>query len=338
MKGCTPGPTAAAPTIPHATEAKPLDRSAARGAAQWLALLYSGAASPDDLAACARWRAEHPEHERAWQCAERLRERLGQLPPAAAGALSRERHNRRALIRTLTLLLVAAPAGYLAWQHRATGLAGLGADLRTATGEHQRLPLPDGGELHLNTATAANLVFDSALRRIVLRGGEILVTTGANDPRPFVVDTAFGRLRALGTRFIVRQLPGEAHAWIGVLEGAVELRPQHGDATPQVVTAGQQARLHSTRAAAPAPLAEQADSWTRGLLSARAMPLGDFAAQLDRHRPGRLRCDPAVAHLRISGLFRLNDSENIIAALPQTLPVSVVYRTRWWITLAPPGE
>ena len=56
------------------------------------------------------------------------------------------------------------------------------------------------------------------------------------------------------------------------------------------------------------------------------MRLDAFAAELGRYRPGLLRCDPAVAPLRVSGAFQLHDTDAVLAALPATLPVSVRYR------------
>ena len=54
-----------------------------------------------------------------------------------------------------------------------------------------------------------------------------------------VVDTAEGRLRALGTRFTVRQEAGAT--LLAVYQGAVEIRTT-GNAPAVVITAGHQAR------------------------------------------------------------------------------------------------
>ncbi|WZB74169.1 FecR domain-containing protein [Achromobacter insuavis] len=82
--------------------------------------------------------------------------------------------------------------------------------------------LPDGSRVWLNTASAFNRDFQPGLRRLHLVAGEILIETGTDKDRPFVVDTAEGRLRALGTRFTVRQ---EADATLlAVYQGAVEIR------------------------------------------------------------------------------------------------------------------
>jgi transmembrane sensor len=81
-----------------------------------------------------------------------------------------------------------------------------------------------------------------------------------------------------------------------------------------------------------------ADSWTRGILRVRDMRLQDFAAELARYRPGILHCDPAVAELRISGAFQLGDTTPVLDSLPKALPVEVLYRSRYWVTLVAPGS
>ncbi|MBB4845924.1 transmembrane sensor [Paucibacter oligotrophus] len=312
-------------------DARPLDRAVARAAAQWLMRLHGGELSGAELQACERWRAADPEHERAWQRAQALAQRLGQLPrgPALA-ALNRPRGagrpGRRQALGGLVALLAGAPAAWLLWPETS-------GEYSSAIGQRRELRLPDGSQLHLNTDTAITLHFGASERRIALRRGEIRVDTAA-DPglqRPFLVDTAQGRLRALGTRFLVRELSG-AQTLLLVEQGAVEISPSQG--AVRVLQAGQQSVFSNDGAQAPQPAAAQAAAWTRGLLFAHEMRLDEFAAELSRHRPGLLRCEPAVAGLRISGAFQLDRIDAVLDALPLTLPLRVVRRTRWWVTLA----
>jgi transmembrane sensor len=65
--------------------------------------------------------------------------------------------------------------------------------------------LADGTLLNLNTHSAVDVRFDETTRLIVLHEGEIMVETGHNDARPFIVKTRDGSLRALGTRFMVKR-------------------------------------------------------------------------------------------------------------------------------------
>jgi transmembrane sensor len=46
-----------------------------------------------------------------------------------------------------------------------------------------------------------------------------------------------------------------------------------------------------------------------------------------------IRCDPAVAGLRVSGVFRLDDTDAVLAIVAETLGVRVVSRTRYWVTV-----
>lgn len=67
------------------------------------------------------------------------------------------------------------------------------------------------------------------------------------------------------------------------------------------------------------------------------MPLGQFLDELGRHRRGVLRCDPAVAELPLTGVFPLADTDRVLAALQQSLPVEVYGVTRYWVTVRPRG-
>jgi transmembrane sensor len=321
-----------------------LDQRVALQAAQGFLLLTSGEATPAEQQHWTRWRTADPAHEIAWQRAELVSHKFNLLPAALAkpvlGRTVRGGANRRAAIKTLALLITAAPAGWLAW--RASPASDWTADLRTATGEQREFSLADGSRILLDTGSAVDVAFDSGLRKIQLRRGAILITTSA-DPapqhRPFVVDTAQGRLRALGTRFSVNQ--DEAQTRVAVFEGAVEVRPTHASSSMSaptvVVQAGQHTRFTATGVDGIKTNGPHADDWSRGVLYANNMRLQDFAAELGRYRPGILRCDPAVAELRISGVFQLRDTTPVLESLPQALPVDVLYRTRYWVTLQAPG-
>lgn len=319
-------------------DSAPVSRAALREAAQWLVRLNSGQARPDDWQALAAWRAEDAAHEAAWQRAERLSRTFGAvpaglgLPVLARAERTAAAANRRAALRVLALVGTVAPAAYLGWRH--APWQQWAAEHRTATGERRSVTLADGSEVLLNTASALDVAFDGHQRLLRLRAGEVLITTAQDSAaRSFRVETPGGWLRALGTRFAVRLL-GEDTVHLAVAEGAVEITPHHG--AQRVLQAGEQCRFSSASGVqAPTPLGEQALAWAEGVLYADGMRLDDFAAELARYRPGIVRCDPAVAALRISGAFQLNDTEYILAMLRETLPVQVATRTKYWVTLVP---
>lgn len=307
----------------------------ARQAAEWFLLLQSGAATAAECTAFERWRSSDPQHERAWERAERIGGRLGQIPATIGMPVLRrgEGIDRRQALKALAGLVALPPVAWLAW--RELPWRHWAADTRTGIGERRELELADGGWLQLNTATAVDVRYDAAARTVHLHQGEILVQTApdrAEPARPFRVETREGSVRALGTRFLVRR--GEADTQVTVLAHAVEIRPSHAP-HGQRVGEGQRAVFTATQVGPPAPAAVEADAWSRGILYADGMRLEDFLAELGRYRPGILRCHPAVAELRVSGAFQLGDTGPVLRSLARALPVQVVHRTRWWISVEP---
>jgi transmembrane sensor len=331
-----------APAAPMAG-GQPIAESVADEAAEWLTLLMSGEASDDDHRRWQAWRAAHPDHERAWRHIEAVTQRFKALTrhagyqalsPYLDGKPGQGQGPRRR--KALKLLLwggVTGTAGLLAsrtstWRQQV-------ADHRTGTGEQRTVTLADGSQLTLGTASAIDVRFDSERRLLRLVAGEVLVTTAhalgkPPDPRPLIVETAQGGIRALGTRFGVRQHGG--HTGVAVLESAVEITPADGG-TPRIVKAGERTSFTRDAVDAPEVLAERDTAWARGQIIADDMPLGDFLAELARYRPGIVRCDPAVAGLRLSGVFPLHDTDRILATLPNVVPVQVRQHTRWWVVV-----
>lgn len=309
-------------------------------AIRWRVTLESGFATAADERACADWRAADTRHEQVWQMLGSIGERLRVLPPPLAHhALDRHRHDgpvdtrRRTLLSTGLAVTALGGLGFASRDWR--GWAALLADETTAVGERRRLLLADGTQVDLNTDTAIDARYSATQRLLRLRRGEIIVATGhavADDAirRPLVVATDAGLIRALGTRFRVRRLDGGTE--VDVFDGAVDVTPRDGGPA-QRLQAGEGARFDAGSVASPTPLRTESAAWLEGLLIARDQRLDRFVAELDRHRPGVLRCDPAVAALHISGVFPLDDSDAVLAALERTLPVSVQRRGRWWLTV-----
>ncbi|THF66167.1 FecR family protein [Pseudothauera nasutitermitis] len=305
-------------------------------AADWATTLHFGTPSSAEHDAFERWRGQSPQHEAAWARAQSVLSAFGQLDgdtgKGTLHALERMRGRRRSL-RVLGALLLAAPAGWLAWNQ--APWREWSADLATVTGERRTWMLPDDSRLVLNTASAVNIAYGEAERRIVLVEGEILVTTHA-DPspvfRPFIVETAQGQIRALGTRFGVRRVDDD-RTRVSVFEHAVEIQPLDGP--PRILQAGEQADFDAFGVRAGKPVDAGAALWEHGMLVARNMRLAEVVAELGRHRRGILRCDPAVADLRVSGSISLGDSDAALALLAQTMPLRVARITPYWITVAP---
>ncbi|MBA2929877.1 DUF4880 domain-containing protein [Pseudomonas sp. CCUG 57209] len=301
-----------------------MSRDVARAAAQWLALLESGAATERDHAALQHWRDSHPQHEQTWQKAQSLRQRFSALPQALAMAsLDRPQPGRRAVLKRALGVAALLPTAWLI--SRQLPIDTWRADLRTATGERKRLPLADGASLQLNTATAVDV--DMALRRVSLVDGELALTVpGA---AAMTVQTRYGQLLVSHADVCIRQLA--SGCLVSVLKGTVQVRDLSGQMA--TLQAGQQAPLKAGGLGARALFDVLQLGWRDGVLTAQNQPLGDFLRELERYRPGVLRWEPRLETLRVTGSFRLDDTDRILNLLASTLALDVQYRTRYWVSL-----
>ncbi|MCA1324694.1 FecR domain-containing protein [Herbaspirillum sp. alder98] len=311
-------------------------------AAHWYAALHGGDESPEQRAAWSRWLHEKPEHRRAWSHIEAVSLRMAPLRAegerdAAAVAIevsAKRRHGRRQALRGLAVLGAGGLAGWLAW--RTTPLhdvvMALNADHRTGTGQLHDFTLADGTRVWLNTGSAVDVAFDREHRLLRLRRGEILVDTGHEaQPRPFYVDTRFGRLQALGTRFTVRQ--DTDHVLLAVFDGRVLVRNLAGQ--EEVVPAGSQRRFSADSVGPEEPAERAREAWTRGVILAEDIRLDALLSEVRRYQLGHLGVDPRVADLRVVGRYPANDLQQTLTMLERDLPIRVQRVLPWWITLEP---
>ena len=290
------------------------------------------------------WLKANPLHGLAWHRVHSLKgfqADLGELPPGLAydTLQTAQRHRehgvtRRSVIKLLSLAGFTLSTGWFAREN--TPWQRLLADASTATGEQKTLQLDDGSIIVLNTDSAVSTDLAGLHRLIVLRRGEILITTGADTgiaiKRPFWVHTPFGRIQALGTRFVVRLETDRAR--ISVQEGAVELHPVNGG-FPVIVQSGESHSL-AEKGTLPADLQGfEADSWQNGVIAGRNIRLHDLLSELSRYRFGYITCDPEVADLRLSGLFHVKETDRTLQFLTQIQPISITYRTRFWVSVGP---
>lgn len=311
-------------------------------AISWAVKLDFNAPSAKTRQAFDAWLKAAPVHGHAWQRVQSLKSEFAGIPPALAlKALETADARRKGLKlsrrQALKVLSLAGVTGLGVWlAHSHTPWQRLLADASTQVGEQRSLTLEDGTVLMLNTDTAVSIAFDDARRLVVLRRGEILVTTGpdaaSTSKRSFRVHTPFGTLQALGTRFVVR-LDGE-RARISVQEGAVRMQPAgHGDAA--IANAGEAWWLADDGAAPTAAQGFDADGWADGVIAGKNMRLADLLAELSRYRSGRIVCDDRVAGLRVSGVYHVRDTDRALRFLGETQPVRIGYRTRFWVTVGP---
>ena len=274
-----------------------------------------GSALPEERVAVERWiggdaerRAAIDVLRAAWDVEA---DRLG-APydvDAAWDRFTRVRRPARVRSRLLTLaagvvlaMLGAGGAWWLSRTLRPVAQAPATREYVTPRGRRAVFRLLDGTEITLNA--------DSRLRAAVTLGdrqrdvyleGEAYFRVVHDAARPFVVHTAGGTIRDLGTAFSVRAYGDAARERVAVVEGAVALA-----ATP--LRAGQVAiRLRAgdgtVRVLRGARVSDEV-AWTRGRLVFASVPLGEAAQALSRWYDLDVRvADPELARRPVTGSY-----------------------------------
>ena len=300
-------------------------------AANWLTRLHDEDVTDADRQAFHLWCDADPRHAVA---IERMRGLWGSLEtlPAkpARRALNRAFAPQRARGAQAVGVLGLVLCGWIGLHHLPLWMA----DQRTGVGERRQIALEDGSQLQLNSNSAVDVKFDGHQRVIELLQGELWVEVAKDAQRPFVVRTDQGTATALGTRYLVKRA-ADGTTVVTVIESTVAVK---GDTRDEVkVTAGQRVILDHGRAQpAQATGSADPDAWTRGLLKVNDQPLSDVLQTLASYRHGMVRFDPQALHnLRVSGVFKLDDTAAALAALADNLPIQVEYFTDLLVVVKP---
>ncbi|MCV4127803.1 FecR family protein [Pseudomonas aeruginosa] len=263
-------------------------------AAEWAIRLDGGDLDRSRREALDGWLAADPRHPAALALAQRTWKQLGSLAeprtmvqtpvasaPHRAGG---RRKGWRGWAAAAAVLLALGSA----WNERDAGVSWL-ADHATGKGEVRILRLVDGSEVELDAQSAIDVAYDSRERRVRLLEGSAIFRAApraGRETRPFVVESAGGSTRALGTRFLVSRNE-DGSVQVGVLEHRVAVALAH----PRTGTVGRR-------------------------------ELGEVVARLNRYRPGHLLVAPgALAQRRVSGVFRVADLEPSLQSISDELGV-----------------
>lgn len=289
------------------------------------------------------WLLEDPLHRQAYDEMEWLwgaldapvRTLMEKQPPqtvsearTAVPGKSRPKHSARTRswhrFATAACLVLALFAG-VGWQQDwATYWQ---SDHITAVGEQAPVELSDNSRIILNTQSALAVDYSRDERRVRLLKGEAWFDIASDPSRPFIVETAQGRVEVTGTQFNVR-LSGKA-AIVSLDEGRVHLHSGSRQGEALTLTPGQQAQVTLTGITAPADFDRTAvTAWLRGQFVFFNTPLGDVVATLDRYREGRiLIISDDLNSLRVSGVFSTTDPNAALALITDTLPVQQTWLT-----------
>lgn len=173
-------------------------------------------------------------------------------------------------------------------------------------GQHTRLQLADGSELHINSGS--KVVYPSAFtgnRREIFVDGEIYIDVKQNEKQPFYVKTANFEVRVLGTAFNVCAYSQDPLAEVALLRGRVQIEDKKGgslELVPDQLAQIKDQRLNGKRTVD----ASSYISWTQGLLQLKGEPLGNLLSKLEHYYGATIICDNDVKDLDIHGCLDVN--------------------------------
>lgn len=297
----------------------------------WWARLQSGVVSDADQESCREWLAKDSTHREAWARLLHIVDDTRRVPSGLAHAALAETRptTRRAVLRSLLGIAGVSALGWAGFRH--APWQRLLADQSTEVGERRQLSLGGGLQVTLNSNSAVRIRMTSKERAIELLRGELLVNQAANMGQlRLLVDTGFGSVLVEHGRFDVHR--GRSGARVGVYEGSVTL-VRHDAQT--VGEGGEGLRFNASGQVQRYPTDPDRLAWTDGMIVAKNWRLESFARHLQRYRHGFIHVDQAVADLRLSGVFPLDDAERALNALARTLPISVQRRTPYWLEVGP---
>ncbi|WP_084197394.1 FecR family protein [Solimonas soli] len=267
---------------------------------------------PDETDAAARERAAADEalarHRQA------LRERF---PMPQASARRTPARIKQAAGTSAMLLVLTAGLLWLDPAYRREHYA-------TAIGEHRRMALRDGSTVTLDTGSGLDVSWHLRSRRATLTRGQAFFDVAHTAWRPFRVEAGDARIRVVGTAFNVREDTPAATA-VTVLRGHVAVRGAADGRAGLLLGAGERAVVRGGRVAADGRVdAQRGMPWTDGRLVFDRTPLREALAEIARYRRAPLTlAAPQLGELRLSGVFSVERSDDLLDLLPRILPVRV---------------
>lgn len=325
----------------------------AREAAHWFARMRSPDAE-DGRAEFEAWLAEDSRHRSAYNRTSEIFAMGKLLAEPDAPAPSPAPARRRGVLAAALATVVACAIGIGGWaalhysgpapEQRET-VAGATNHRRISTiaGEARVVRLGDGSIVRLGDRTVLDVDIGSARRGLRLVQGQARFEV-AHEPRPFVVFAGGGSVTARGTIFEVA-LTRAGKVDVRLLQGAVDVALPRAPASSQPpirkLVAGEGVSF-AVQPQAPAKPAVSTGAEAVPAIAARefeAMPVAELVALANQGAGRTIRlADAALGSQRVSGRFRVDDTELLARRLGALFGREVDESDPREIVLARPGD
>lgn len=297
-------------------------------AAAWFVRLQEPNVDVEEQLRFDAWLDEHPQHREEFQLLQGLWTATDLLSMSRLQALAETpppRRERRPLLRYAVAASVLAVALGLGLFSGLNHPGGYRAEFATALGERKHVALPDGSVIDLNSRSRLQVRYEQNRRVIELIAGEAMFSVEHDPSRPFVVEAGSGKVTVTGTRFDVRRDATQTR--VAVEQGTVKVQASDAPDNQFInLSAGLGTSVDAHGRVLPAYAVNPAEltAWRNGKLVFNNASLSEVAAQVSRYRDKPLIVsEPNVASLRLTSVFRSDDTDALLKALPSILPVTV---------------
>lgn len=275
-------------------------------AGAWVARLHADDRTPEDETRFRAWLTADPRHAEAF-------DRVTLVFEAAAGLdVERPRKkDRRAVLAGLGAVC-AGGVGLGLWSTARS------QTIETAVGERRSVDLGSGCSLLLDTDTKVRVRHADSLH-LQLDRGRINLTAAMLTPDGVVLEGGGCTLTATTVNADIRREGNGLSA--AVLSGRARMDGPSGPGV--VLVAGDRVDADGR---VDRPSMDKLTAWRVGRLVFDEDRLDAACAELNRYSGTPLVADPAVAGLKVSGVYQAGQSLDFARAAAQILPVSVVRR------------
>lgn len=322
----------------------------AEAAAAWDARLRGTAATHRDHQAFQAWLAQDGAHGEAYdrlQMALRMlrahadQPELSALRDEARNTVHESRRRRVLTMLSAAAVVVLAVVLAVAMPRTERGgpvLAAVEDEVIYATTpqEQTRVTLADGSLVTLDSGTRMAVRLGSVRRDVTLLSGRALFKVAKDVRRPFIVKAGNRTITALGTVFDVRVSAKELR--VTLAEGLVSVRPVAVRGAAQQILTPRQQLVAAVGSGVPVLRTvdiANALAWADRQFFFEDEPLSSAIDEINRYADLKMVVDPAVADLRINGMFRVSNQAAFVQALETVLPVEVRRDAQGLLVVAP---
>lgn len=324
-------------------------------AVAWFVKLDSERVADNDKAAFKQWYVQSRAHKKEFKRVAAFWDNLQilqELQDYAAADDMKDifqgdlRSKRKSILKNIMIGSIAASAlvGIGIGRHHAHLRVGTfyTAHYQTKIGGQDRIDLPDGTRIRLNTDSILDVVYEKNVRSVNLLKGEAYFEVAKDPERPFSVKTSQGVVTAVGTAFLVRVHEEKISVIVtegrvalsAVLKASVDVYEPNEAAgekkgNPVEVSAGQSV-LFAQKAevidlVAPEVLSKKLD-WQDGLLTFRGDSLQDIVSVLGRYTDTVIEIsDAELGQQKMVVYYKVGEIETMFEALKLMENIDIEY-------------